>query len=54
MTTVDDLNARVQGYLPGLIGIEFIRLKPGRLATRLHSGRTTQVWDSEVKDEGSG
>ncbi|HSK65962.1 MAG TPA: PaaI family thioesterase [Anaerolineales bacterium] len=120
MTTVDDLNARGQGYLPGLIGIEFLSLEPGRLtsrlqvrpellapnsylhaaaiialadtacgygtftdlpdgannfttiefksnflgtarqgaivcvATRLHSGSTTQVWDAEVKDEGSG
>src|SRR5215210_8480721 len=117
MTPIDDLNARSQGYLPGLIGIEFLRMEPGRLtsrltlrpellapngylhaatiialadttcgygtftdlpdgannfttielksnflgtahegiitciATRLHSGRTTQVWDAEVKDE---
>ncbi|HEX2992424.1 MAG TPA: PaaI family thioesterase [Anaerolineales bacterium] len=120
MTTLEQLNARGQGYLPGLIGIEFLSLEPGRLtsrlhvrpellapngylhaaaiialadtacgygtftdlpegannfttielksnflgtarqgaivcvATRLHSGRTTQVWDAEVKDEGSG
>ena len=120
MTTLEQLNARGQGYLPGLIGIEFLDLEPGRLtsrlavrpellapngylhaavvialadtacgygtftdlpdgatnfttielksnflgttrqgtivcaATRLHSGRTTQVWDAEVKDEGSG
>jgi len=120
MTTLEQLNARGQGYLPGLIGIEFLSLDPGRLtsrlavrpellapngylhaaavialadtacgygtftdlpdgasnfttielksnflgttregtitclATRLHSGRTTQVWDAEVKDEGSG
>ena len=120
MTTLEQLNARGQGYLPGLIGIEFLSLKPGRLtsrlhvrpellapngnlhaaaiialadtacgygtftdlpegannfttielksnflgtarqgaiicvATRVHSGRTTQVWDAEVKDEGSG
>ena len=117
MTTLDQLNARSEGYLPGLIGIEFLTLEPGRLtsrlvirpellapngylhaaavialadtacgygtitdlpdgannfttielksnflgtaregviactATRLHSGRTTQVWDAEVKDE---
>ena len=120
MTTLEQLNARGQGYLPGLIGIEFLSLEPGRLtsrlqvrpellapngylhaaviialadtacgygtftdlpegannfttielksnflgtaregsitclATRLHSGRTTQLWDAEVKDEGSG
>ena len=120
MTNLEQLNARGQGYLPGLIGIEFLSLEPGRLtsrlqvrpellapngylnaaaiialadtacgygtftdlpdgatnfttielksnflstardgiitclATRLHSGRTTQVWDAEVKDEGSG
>ena len=120
MTTLDQLNARGQGYLPGLIGIEFLTLEPGRLtsrlvlrpellapngylhaaviialadtacgygtftdlpegannfttielksnflgtaregtitcfATRLHSGRTTQVWDAEVTDEASG
>lgn len=118
MTTLDQLNARGQGFLPGLMGIEFLSLEPGRLtsrltvrpellapngylhaavvialadttcgygtftdlpngaqnfttielksnflntaregiitctATRVHSGRTTQVWDAEVKDEG--
>jgi uncharacterized protein (TIGR00369 family) len=120
MTTIDQLNARSQGYLPGLIGIEFLTMEPGRLtsrlalrpellapngylhaaviialadtacgygtftdlpegannfttielksnflgtaregsiacvATRLHSGRTTQVWDATVSDEASG
>ena len=119
MTTIEQLNARGQGYLPGLIGIEFIGVEPGRLtsrlalrpellapngylhaatiialadttcgygtfadlpdgaqnfttielksnflgtareggiacvATRVHSGRTTQVWDAEVTDEAS-
>jgi uncharacterized protein (TIGR00369 family) len=117
MTTLDQLNARSEGFLPGLMGIEFLTLQPGRLtsrlvirpellapngylhaaavialadtacgygtftdlpegannfttielksnflgtardgviactATRLHGGRTTQVWDAEVKDE---
>jgi len=120
MTTLEQLNARSQGYLPGLLGIEFLTLEPGRLtsrlvlrpellapngylhaavvialadtacgygtfsdlpaeannfttielksnflgtardglitctATRLHSGRTTQVWDATVTDEASG
>jgi 1,4-dihydroxy-2-naphthoyl-CoA hydrolase len=120
MTTIDELNARGQGYLPGLIGIDFISLEPGRLtsrlalrpellapngylhaativaladttcgygtladlpsggenfttielksnflntarqgvitcvATRVHGGRTTQVWDAQVTDEASG
>ena len=120
MTTIEQLNARSQGYLPGLIGIEFLTMEPGRLtsrlllrpkllapngylhaaviialadttcgygtftdlpdgatnfttielksnflgtaregsiacvATRVHSGRTTQVWDAEVTDEASG
>jgi len=120
MTTIDQLNARSQGYLPGLMGIEFISMEPGRLmsrlalrpellapngylhaaviialadttcgygtftdlpsgsnnfttielksnflntareggiacvATRVHSGRTTQVWDAQVTDETSG
>ena len=120
MTTLDQLNTRGQGYLPGLLGIEFTSLERGRLtsrlvlrpellapngylhaavvialadtacgygtltdlpagannfttlelksnflgtarqgaiactAMRLHSGRTTQVWDAEVKDEMSG
>ena len=120
MTTIDQLNARSQGYLPGLIGIEFLSMEPGRLtsrlglrpellapngylhaaviialadtacgygtftdlpdgannfttielksnflgtaregsiacvATRVHNGRTTQVWDAEVTDETSG
>lgn len=119
MTTLDQLNARGQGYLPGLLGIEFLSVEPGRLtsrlplrpellapngylhaaviialadttcgygtlsdlpggannfttielksnflataregaiaciATRVHSGRTTQVWDAEVTDETS-
>ena len=120
MTTIDQLNARSEGYLPGLIGIEFLTMEPGRLtsrlvlrpellapngylhaaviigladtacgygaftdlpdgannfttielksnflgtaregtiactATRLHSGRTTQVWDAEVTDQTGG
>ena len=120
MTTIDQLNARSQGYLPGLIGIEFLSKEPGRLtsrlalrpellapngylhaaviialadtacgygtftdlpdgannfttielksnflgtaregsiacvATRVHNGRTTQVWGAEVTDETSG
>ena len=117
MTTIDQLNARSVGYLPGLLGIEFLTLEQGRLtsrliirpellapngylhaaavialadtscgygtftdlptgaqnfttielksnflgtaregtitctATRIHGGRTTQVWDAEVKAE---
>jgi hypothetical protein len=35
MTTIDQLNARGQGYLPELIGIEFLTLEPGRLTNRL-------------------
>jgi len=120
MTTIDELNARGQGTLPGLIGIEFTSAEPGRLtsrlalrpellapngylhaatiialadttcgygtfthlpdgannfttielksnflgtaregvitcvATRVHNGRTTQVWDAEVTDQASG
>jgi uncharacterized protein (TIGR00369 family) len=120
MTTIDQLNARSVGYLPGLLGIEFLTIESGRLtsrlplrpellapngylhaaavialadtacgygtitdlpqgahsfttielksnflntaregaiacvATRVHSGRTTQVWDAEVKDEVTG
>lgn len=120
MTTIEQLNARGQGYLPGMFGIEFLSLEPGRLvsrlplrpellapngylhaaavialadttcgygtftdlpdgaqnfttielksnflntarqgaiacvATRVHNGRTTQVWDAEVSDEASG
>ena len=120
MTTLEQLNARGQGYLPGLLGIEFTGIESGRLTSRLtlrpellapngylhaaviialadttcgfgtlsalpdgadnfttielksnflgttrqggitctgtraHSGRTTQVWDAEVKDETSG
>src|SRR5688572_5578559 len=119
MPTIDQLNERGHGYLPGLIGIEFISIEPGQLAsrltlrpellapngylhaatiialadttcgygtitdlpsgaenfttielksnflntvregtiaciaTRIHSGRTTQVWDSQVTDEAS-
>jgi 1,4-dihydroxy-2-naphthoyl-CoA hydrolase len=35
MTTIEQLNARGQGTLPGLIGIEFISMEPGRLRSRL-------------------
>jgi 1,4-dihydroxy-2-naphthoyl-CoA hydrolase len=117
MTTIEQLNARSEGYLTGLIGIEFLTMERGRLtsqlvirpellapngylhaaavialadttcgygtftdlpegaqnfttielksnflgtaregiisctATRVHGGRTTQVWDAEVKDQ---
>ena len=120
MTTIEQLNARGQGYLPGMIGIEFLTVESGRLssrlalrpellapngylhaaviialadttcgygtftdlpegaqnfttielksnflgtarqgsiacvATRVHGGRTTQVWDAQVTDEISG
>ena len=119
MITIDQLNARGRGYLPGMIGIEFVSIESGRLSSRLtvrpellapngylhaatiialadttcgygtladlpsgannfttielksnflgtsrqggiacvakrvHSGRTTQVWDAEVMDETS-
>ena len=119
MTTIEQLNARGRGYLPGLIGIEFLTIEPGRLTsrlairpellapngylhaatiialadttcgygtindlpngaqnfttielksnflgtareggiacvgTRVHNGRTTQVWDAQVTDEAS-
>ena len=35
MTTIDQLNARSEGYLPGLMGIEFLSMEPGRLTSRL-------------------
>ena len=120
MATIEQLNARGQGHLPGLIGIEFTSVEPGRLtsrlalrpellapngylhaatiialadttcgygtladlptgagnfttielksnflgtaregsigciATRVHNGRTTQIWDAHVMDEASG
>ena len=120
MTTIEQLNARSQGTLPGLIGVEFTSIEPGRLTsrlalrpellapngylhaaaiialadttcgygtitdlpngahnfttmelktnflntahegaiacvgTRVHSGRTTQIWDAQVTDESSG
>jgi len=120
MTTLDQMNARSQGTLPGLIGIEFTGIEPGRaasrldlrpellapngylhaavviaiadttcgygtftdlpagaesfttielktnflgtaregalacVATRVHGGRTTQIWDAQVMDESSG
>ena len=120
MINIEQLNARSQGFLPGLIGIEFTSAEPGRftsrlvprpellapngylhaatiialadttcgygtlaglpdggenfttielksnflgtvregviacVATRVHSGRTTQVWDAEVTEAASG
>lgn len=35
MLTLDQLNARGQGYLPGLIGLEITGLESGRLTSRL-------------------
>jgi 1,4-dihydroxy-2-naphthoyl-CoA hydrolase len=35
MSTIDQLNARSQGYLPGLSGVEFTGIEPGRLTSRL-------------------
>lgn len=35
MTSLEQINARGQGTLPGLIGIEFTRFEPGHLKTRL-------------------
>ena len=35
MTTIDQLNARSQGTLPGLIGIEFTDIEPGHATSRL-------------------
>ncbi len=35
MVTLEQLNTRGQGFLPGLIGIEFISLDSGRLTSRL-------------------
>jgi len=35
MTNLDQLNARSQGTLPGLIGIEFTGFQPGRVTSRL-------------------
>jgi len=35
MTTIDQLNARGEGFLPGLIGIEFLSIEPGRLTSHL-------------------
>lgn len=35
MTTIDQLNARGRETLPGLIGIEFISIEPGKLTSRL-------------------
>jgi 1,4-dihydroxy-2-naphthoyl-CoA hydrolase len=35
MTTLEQLNARSEGYLPGLLGIEFLSMEPGRLTSRL-------------------
>ena len=35
MTTLEQLNARSQGYLPGLLGVEFLSIEPGHLTSRL-------------------
>ena len=35
MTTLEQLNARGQGYLPGVLGIEFTSVETGKLSSRL-------------------
>ena len=35
MTTLEQLNTRSQGYLPGLLGIEFTGIESGRLTSHL-------------------
>src|SRR5512135_878983 len=35
MITLEQLNARGKGYLPGLIGVEILRLELGRVMSRL-------------------
>ncbi len=35
MITLEQLNARGKGYLPGLIGVEILSLQPGRVLSRL-------------------
>ncbi len=35
MATLEELNARGKGYLPGLIGVEILSLEPGRVLSRL-------------------
>jgi len=35
MINIEQLNARSQGFLPGLIGIEFTSAEPGRFTSRL-------------------
>ena len=35
MITLEQLNSRGKGYLPGLIGVEFLSLEPGRVMSRL-------------------
>lgn len=35
MTTLEQLNRRGQGYLPGLIGIEIVSIEPGRVTSHL-------------------
>jgi len=35
MNTIEQLNARGEGYLPGLLGIEFLGMEPERLTSRL-------------------
>ena len=120
MATIEQINTRIQGTLPGLIGVEFTGIEPGRttsrlslrpellapngylhaavviaiadttcgfgtmndlperahsfttielksnflgtaregalacVGTRVHGGRTTQIWDATVTDEASG
>jgi hypothetical protein len=64
--TLEQLNARGHGFLPGLpdgaTNFTTIELKSNFLGTtregaitclttRLHGGRTTQLWDADVKDE---
>lgn len=35
MITVEDLNSRSEGHLPGLVGVEVLSVEPGRLTARV-------------------
>ena len=64
--SVAEWNQRGRNYLPGHLGIDFLAVEPDEVRARMrversvcvakpaHKGRTTQVWDAEVRAEKTG
>ena len=54
MRSAEDVAQLFQGQLPGLLGIAFTEVTKKRVSaecTPFHCGRTTMVWQTQIKTE---